>query len=258
MTALPGPEHAIVREPVLLERDNELARLDHAVGAARAGEAVVTLIEGPAGIGKSMLLGKVREMVTAAGFHQLSARGSDLERELPYGIVRQLFEPLLLETGGLERLLSGSAQAAARVFEPPDAAGRDSGFGVLHGLFWLTANLAAEGPLCLSIDDLHWSDPASLLLAYLERRLEGLGVLITAAARTDETNLESRLIWEIAQDPAAVSLRLSALSEDAVGEMVRDRLGPNADSPFCVACHHATSGNPLLLDELLRRCAPSG
>ncbi len=109
----------------------------------------------------------------------LSARGSDLERELPYGIVRQLFEPLLLEADGRERVLSGSAQAAARVFEPPDAdeAIGDGGFGALHGLFWLTANLAAECPLCLSIDDLHWSDHASLrFLAYLERRLEGLGV----------------------------------------------------------------------------------
>ena len=240
---------------VLLERDHELQSLDRVVQAARAGEAVLALIEGPAGIGKSKLLSQAGEMASAAGFDVLQARGSDLERELPYGIVRQLFEPLLLDPDRRERLLSGSAQAAARVFEPPDAEGAvsDGGFGVLHGLFWLTANLAAERPLCLLIDDLHWSDRSSLrFLAYLERRLEGLGVLIVAAARMEERAAESRLIWEIAQDPAAASIRLAALSEDACSALVRASLGPAAESAFCAACHHATGGNPLLLGELLK------
>ena len=34
--------------------------------------------------------------------------------------------------------------------------------------------------------------------------------------------------------------------------LVRDRLGPAAESAFCAACHHATGGNPLLLGELLK------
>ena len=261
MTTVRGLGQATAGGGVLLERDRELETLERIVAAARAGEGVMTLIEGPAGIGKSRLLANAREMANAAGFHVLSARGSDLERELPYGIVRQLFEPLLLEPDGRERVLTGSALAAARVFEPPDAddAVSDGGFGALHGLFWLTANLAVERPLCLSIDDLHWSDRASLrFLAYLERRLEGLGVLITTAARMEDPGAESRLIWEIAQDPAAVSIRLAALSEDAVGEMVRDRLGPEAEGAFCAACHHATGGNPLLLGELLKTMRAEG
>ena len=261
MTTVSELGHATAGGGVLLERDRELDSLARVVQAARAGEAVVAVIEGPAGIGKSRLLAKVREMAGAAGFRVLSARGSDLERELSYGIVRQLFEPLLLEPDGRDRVLSGSAGAAARVFEPPEAddAARDGGFGALHGLFWLTANLAAEGPLCLSIDDLHWSDRASLrFLAYLERRLEGLGVLITAAARMEDPGTESRLIWELAQDPAAVSIRLSALSEEAVGELVRDRLGAGAESAFCAACHRASGGNPLLLGELLKTMRAEG
>ena len=92
---------------VLLERDHELQSLDRVVQAARAGEAVLALIEGPAGIGKSKLLTQAGEMAGAAGYDVLRARGSDLERELPYGIVRQLFEPLLLDPDGRERLLSG-------------------------------------------------------------------------------------------------------------------------------------------------------
>ena len=76
--------------------------------------------------------------------------------------------------------------------------------------------------------------------------------------RPDEPEAESRLIWEIAQDPAASSIRLSPLSEDAASEMVRDRLGAEAEPVFCVACHRATGGNPLLLEELLKAMRAEG
>ena len=35
------------------------------------------------------------------------------------------------------------------------------------------------------------------------------------------------------------------LSAEAVRALVRERLGPEADEPFCAACHEATGGNPL-------------
>ena len=141
------------------------------------------------------------------------------------------------------------------MFEPPDdgAAESDVSFGVLYGLFWVTANIAADGPLLLLIDDLHWCDQASLrFVAYLERRLEGLNVLVAAAARTSEEPSDSRLLAEIADDPVAVSVHPHELSEAAVTELVRGRLGADAEQPFCAACHQSTGGNPLLVRELLK------
>jgi DNA-binding CsgD family transcriptional regulator len=239
---------------VLLERDRELEQLDELVQRALAGDAVLALLEGPAGIGKSSLLAKAREKAAAEGFRLLAARGSDLERDLPYGVVRQLFESLLMDPDRRERWLTGSAEPAARVFAPPEEETTSRGsFDVLHGLFWLTANVAADGPLCLSIDDLQWCDRASLrFIAYLERRLEGLNVFVATAARVDDPDAESTLVLDIAHDAVAVAIRLSALTEDGAVEMVRDRLGPNAELSFCAACHRATSGNPLLLRELLK------
>jgi DNA-binding CsgD family transcriptional regulator len=239
---------------VLFERDGELALLERLVQGALEGDAVLALLEGPAGIGKSTLLERARDSARAAGFHVLVARGSDLERELPYGVVRQLFESLLLDSDRRERWLSGSAGAAARVFAPPEGEMAGPGtFGILHGLFWLTANVAADGPLCLSIDDLQWCDRASLrFIAYLERRLEGLRVLVATAARVESAGPESSLILDIAHDPAAVSIRLPALSEDGAVELVRDRLADDAERTFCAACHRATGGNPLLLQELVK------
>ena len=65
----------------LLERERELAELDALVLDAKAGEARLALIEGPAGIGKSQLISVLRRRGEAAGMRVLAARGSQLERE---------------------------------------------------------------------------------------------------------------------------------------------------------------------------------
>ncbi|WP_186526015.1 helix-turn-helix transcriptional regulator [Leekyejoonella antrihumi] len=240
----------------LFERDREVEVLEGLVRSALGGDAVLALVEGPAGIGKSRLLAEARERARAAGFRVLAARGSDLEQELPYGVVRQLFESLLLEPERRERWLRGSAGGAARVFAPPqdeDHAVGPGSFGMLHALFWLTVNAAADGPLCLVIDDLRWCDRASLrFIAYLEHRLEGLGVLVVAATRMEEAGSESQLVFDIIEDPAAVLIRPLPLSEGGAAQMVRDRLAEDAERRFCAACHHATGGNPLLLRELVK------
>jgi DNA-binding NarL/FixJ family response regulator len=248
-------------EHPLLERVRQLGALQELVQRADDGDAVVALIEGPAGIGKTRLLAAAREMAGAAGFRVLTARGSDLEQEFAFGVVRQLFEPLLADPAERARLLAGAAEPAARAFGPPSDGGAagDVSFDVLYGLFWLTANIAADRPLLLSIDDLHWCDQASLrCIAYLERRLEGLHVLIAGAARAAEQRMDTRLLAEIASDPAAVTIRPVALSEAAVAELVRNRLGAGAEQRFCTACHEATGGNPLLLGELLKALEAEG
>ena len=61
----------------------------------------------------------------------------------------------------------------------------------LHGLYWLTANLAAEQPLLILVDDAHWADPPSLRwLAYLAQRLDGLPAALIVAARPGEPLLD--------------------------------------------------------------------
>ena len=245
----------------LLERTHELELLGRLVERVQAGHPAIALVEGPAGIGKSRLLTATRKRAGAAGFRTLAARGSDLERGLPFGVVRQLFEPALVDPERRERWLAGSAAAAARVFDPAevDNPSGDAGFSVLYGLSWLTANAAADGPLLLAIDDLHWCDRASLrFIAYVMRRLEDLGVLVAATIRDGEANVDLKMVGEITQDPAAVSIRPDALSRDAVTELVRQRLGPGADRSFVAVCHRATGGNPLLLHEVLKTMQADG
>ena len=63
----------------------------------------------------------------------------------------------------------------------------------MHGLYWLVANLAAEAPLALLVDDAHWADTPSLrFLAYLARRLDGLAAMLIASVRTGESSSDQR------------------------------------------------------------------
>jgi DNA-binding CsgD family transcriptional regulator len=233
----------------MVEREREIAALAELLDATPAGEGRVAWIEGPAGIGKSTLLAEARRRAAASGVQVLAARGSELEREFPFGVVRQLFEGVVARD---ENVLAGAAAPAAPVFEAPEASEGDVSFAALHGLFWVALNLAAEGPLFLAIDDLHWCDRPSLrFVAYLARRLEGQPILVAATVRTGEPGTDVALLGEISHDPSTVPVRPVPLSADAVQELVRERLGAEADDAFCAACHQATGGNPLFLRQLL-------
>jgi predicted ATPase len=241
----------------LLERERELASLDALIRDAGAGQAGLALVEGPAGIGKTRLVAEARRRAASVGTRVLSARGGEVEREYAFGVVRQLFEPTLAEEKTRTGALAGAAESARSVFgltsRAVDETLDDPSFASLHGLYWLTVNLSAEGPLLLAVDDLHWCDRPSLrFLTYLVRRLEGLAVLVVCSLRPAQPGEDPALVAEIAGDPLTVTLHPRPLSELAVGDLVRERLGQGSDAAFSTACHAASGGNPLLLHELLK------
>src|SRR3954447_16810477 len=104
----------------LLERDGELASLEGLIDGAAGGHASLALVEGPAGIGKTTLMMEARRRAGEAGMQTLAARGSELERQFPFGVVRQLFESQLVDPKRRKLALSGAAATAATVFEAPD------------------------------------------------------------------------------------------------------------------------------------------
>jgi AAA ATPase domain len=135
---------------VLLERDRELLLLDDAIRSAIAGQGRALVIEGPAGIGKTSLLVEARRRAELAGMAAASGQGAFLETEFGFGVVRQLFEPVIADADPQwrARLLEGAASLSVPVVAPgatPD--GRISEqTAIVHGLYWLTANLAENRP----------------------------------------------------------------------------------------------------------------
>ena len=226
------------------------------LSALRDSQGQVVVIEGTAGLGKTRLLDALRDRAAAEhDIRVLTARAGRLERDFPFGVVRQLFEPLL--AGDLGRF-EGAAAAAAAVFGAGGEghAGADSSFAVLHGLHWLALDLAAERPLLLAVDDLQWCDRPSLrFLAYLARRVEHVPLLLVSTLRAGEPATDALLQAEITEDPRALVLRPGPLSTAAVGVLATARLGQDAAPEFAAACHEATGGNPLLLSQLLAALA---
>lgn len=242
-------------QPTLFEREDDLAALEAALTDAVAGTGGVLLIEGPAGIGKTVLLEALRRRAGAANMTVLTARGGELERGFGFGIVRQLLEGTVIGADGAERdrLLAGAARLAEPVFTEVAAAEEtgDVAFATLHGLYWLVANLAERAPMLIAIDDAQWADEPSLrFLLHLAHRLAGLPVVVAVTVRTDADRHRQDLgpLMLEARPPV---LRPRPLGDSAVARLVRDSLGDDASAELCRACSAATGGNPFLLSELL-------
>jgi predicted ATPase len=245
----------------LLDRRVELERAAGLLTNVESGKGGVLVLEGPAGIGKTTLGEAVAELARGRGLAVLAARGAALERDLAYGIVRQLFDPALRALGPEDRdeMFAGAAALAAPALaytgRGPEfpvtsegmAAARSSAF---HGLFWLTANLAERGPGLIWVDDAHWADSLSAqFLAYLARRIADLGLLLAVAARPGEPGSDPAL-RAIRDEPTTVLLPLSPLSPQNVAELLRDHLSADPSDAFVAACMERTRGNPYLLHEL--------
>ncbi len=267
--AVPAPAArgaSAVEDVALLERHREQAALSASIAAACGGAGRLIAVEGAAGIGKTALLGVARVEAERAGMGVLVARGSELEREFSYSIVRQLFEPVVAtaSASAREEFFGGAAgQAAALLARGGHISGSPDGGGgslaMLHGVFCLTVNLCARGPLALVVDDLHWGDTWSLrFLAYLLPRLDGLPVLVVVALRPAEPAADQYLLDHIVTDPLARLLHPTPLSQTASAQLVRALLTDEATEEFCAACHTATDGNPLLIRELTTAVAAEG
>jgi len=236
----------------LLERERELAAVEGLLAGGGAG----LVVEGGAGLGKTVLVEAACRRAADMGREILRARGSGLEAGFAFGVVRQLFERRLVGAGERERegLLGGPAGAVRSLLF--GAAGRrsafDTSFAVLHGLYWLTVNLADRRPLLIAVDDAHWADEPSLRwLAYLAPRLQGLAVALLVALRPRDPASEGASLAALRAEAAGVA-RPGLLSRGAVGAIVGGALGRRATDELCAAVWEASGGNPLYVTELLR------
>ena len=240
----------------LLERARELTALCAAVEAAAAGQGRAVLIEGAAGIGKTSLLRRARELAEAAGFFVLAARGAELDRALAFGTLRRLLAPALRTLG--DRLDGPAAPAAT-------ALGLNEGFGappdtgsVAHAIEWLLADLTEERPLLLLVDDLHWVDAESAqVLAHVAAHLDELPAMAVLATRPEPR--VQPLVETVLRGARAIELLPAPLTVEGVEQLAAVVTGVARPArEFAAACREVSGGVPFLAHELLRELTEEG
>ncbi|KJY42985.1 regulatory protein, partial [Streptomyces sp. NRRL B-1568] len=193
---------------------------------------------GPAGVGKTTLLGEVRRMAADRECTTLFARGGENEQSSAFYVLRQLLQPLLASYSVPERHnvlgdwydivgpVLGLCPAAASAAPDPQ--------GVRDGLDWLVTNVAVStGSLVVVLDDAHWADPESLAwLSSFSGRVDDLPVLVVVAYRPDEVPDIPKAFGDMLLRNATRPLVLEPLSANAVTGLVARRLGKDVDEEF--------------------------
>ena len=99
----------------LQERAAELEQLSTMLSAAESGHGQVCVVEGPSGVGKSRLLDECAASAEALGMRTLRARCSELTRDYPFGVARNLFESIVVRADAETRAtLAAGARGAGR------------------------------------------------------------------------------------------------------------------------------------------------
>lgn len=165
----------------LLGRTSELDALERAARHALDGSFALVLIEGEAGVGKTRLLDELA--TSLVGVRLGRAGGSELEQHLPYVPLAAALRDALT---GVE-LDGGRRRALAQILPELSSEGPPQEFAELDALEALAEVIVEHAPLVLLLDDLQWTDPATVAaLSYLYRRCAGVPALLVAAARTEE------------------------------------------------------------------------
>ena len=249
------PPHVVGRRAEVAELHATLDRF------AAASQACVVLV-GEAGIGKTRLLDLLCDLAAERGYR--TARGSaiEFERGTPYGAVVHALDAVagdldsaVLDKLGPERLalLAGAFPALRGFSGPLPPSTQAERFRFHYAVQDLLEALAAERPLVVALDDLHWADEASLeLIGHLLRRQVEAPLLLTLSYRPRSAPpLLSSAIAAVAREQALAQIGLGPLTrteaDELLGEQVPPRLRP--------ALYDDSGGNPFLLIELARAAA---
>jgi class 3 adenylate cyclase/tetratricopeptide (TPR) repeat protein len=251
----------------LVGRDEELARLRKVFEEAVAEPACrVATVVGDAGAGKSRL---ANELVALIGDRARTLWG----RCLPYGegITFWPIAEIVKDAAGigeldapdearakLEDLTAGIEDGDAIAARVAGAIGLGEGGGDLRETFWairrLLELLAADGPLLLVFEDIHWAEPTLLdLLQYVAGFSADHPMLLLCTARPDIR--ERRPDWVTVGELVA----LEPLSEDESELLIENLLGRvGLAGDVRVRITDAAEGNPLYVEELLRMLIDEG
>ena len=275
----------------LVGRDSEIAQLKEAVGGLLAGRGQIVSVMGEAGLGKSRLVAELRSDVLARepGILWLEGRSLSYDASTPYAPMIDMLSTYL-ETGrgsanggGYaalreriervmgERVLETAPFIASMLGVPVDAPDADRvrflqppqlREGVFAAVCALLEQLAADRPVVVMLEDLHWADPTSLelfehLLPLPERSM--LMVLALFRPQRQDPSWHFHEVAERDYEHRYTTVRLEPLDDAGSRELIENLLRIEGLSENVRALILAKAeGNPFFVEEVIRSLLDSG
>ena len=242
-----------------------LERLDRAIG----GTGSLVLIGGDAGVGKSRLIRDLKHEAASRPVRMIEGRCTSTESSVPYAPLMNALR-FRIEKGegeAIAQMLGPLRAVLAPIFPQLEGSGAESSIDrdrerPFELIFAVLERLAAEEPMLLVLEDVHWADQTSLeLLHHLAHRAPSLRMLILATYRSDELHAAHplrRLLGSMARDRVGEEMRISPLNREETTEMLRCMLDAEPNSAFASAIWRRSEGNPFFVEELISVLAGSG
>jgi DNA-binding CsgD family transcriptional regulator len=242
-----------VRCPVLIGRSAVLESFGRALTSAMSGRGQVVGLVGEAGIGKTRLAEELAAMAARRGIRTLSGRAS---REASGTPGRPLAEALLVATRDLPPpemselvpFLGALGQLLPHWRAHGWVGATESSLVTAEAVLRLMRELAGDGVLVMTLEDLHWVDEATWqIIEYLVDHVVEVPVVLCLTARSDE--LSGPRLLALLRRSDALLHSLGRLPPNEVAEMIRACTGASLQAYDAVVA--AADGLPLIVEDLL-------
>ena len=258
--------------PVFIGRTHELATLAATAGAADAGRPSMVLVGGEAGVGKSRLVAEASARLRDGGWLVLEGGSVALgDDALPFGPIVEVLRALARDVDpetiaaaagptlpALARLVPELSPATSDGDETVATVGGGNDWlqiRIFEGLLRLLGRLAADRPVLLVIEDLHWADRSTRdLLAFLWRNARDERLCIVGTFRTDELHRRHPLTaWlaEAERQPRVERLDLERFERRELIDLLTGIIGAAPIPTLLDSVARRSDGNAFFAEELV-------
>jgi DNA-binding CsgD family transcriptional regulator len=237
-------------------------------GAMARREPAAVLLVGESGVGKTRLLQALAEWAKASGWAVSIGTAYPVERGVPYAALTDALDPLVrdLDPSIIAGMVRGATLELSSVL-PRLAADRrpqvpDGGDEWQPRVMWsvtrLLERIASRRPLLVAIDNLQWSDQATLEVIHFAVRQAHGAPLVLIGAITDVTTLGDERLAAFVQSLSAQAnvstLSVPPLQLGDIEELIAQTFGtPKAATrEFTTLLFGWTRGNVFFIEETLK------
>ncbi|WP_158564264.1 ATP-binding protein [Jiangella anatolica] len=249
--------------PPMVGRVDQLDGLRSALAAATAGTPAMVVLGGEAGVGKTRLVTEFAAEAERGGARVVVGQCVNLGGDgLAYAPITGALRELAGQLGADALLTAAGPGRAALAGLLPELSGGDgdgppdgtSPGRVYEAVTGLLEQVAADRPLVLVLEDLHWADRSTRqLLGFAVRALSTARLLIVGTYRSDELSRDHplrRLLAELERIRTVHRIDLPRLTEEEVADQLAGLAGTRPDARAVRRIHARSEGVPFFVEQL--------